>query len=236
MRGRTKIISLFIGACLWSCSPSEEELVKQGRSLMFESEYDQAIEILNKALKKNPENYVALNAKGVALLRLGKLEESIGAFTLAIAVDSLDYRAFFNRGNAKKTLVDDAGAIADYEKAIDIQPDVVDVHLNKGTILFKYGEFERALFDFEFALRLDDTNSLIYLNKGKTELRTNNLEDAIYDLKKAIEYKSDYGEAYYWLGLTEIARDRSEEGCGLLKEAAQLNYELAKVALSQNCN
>jgi len=118
---------------------------------------------------------------------------------------------------------------------IQIQPDVVDAYVNRGAILFKYSEFDRALFDYEFALRMEPNNPLLYLNKGKAELRINNSDDAIFDLKKAIEMKPDYGEAYYWLGLAELALEKRTEGCEYLSSAQSLNFGAAAEAISQNC-
>ena len=217
---------------LSSCGKSEEQLVEEGRNLMGQESYAEAIKSFNKALDKNSNNYVALNAKGVALLRI---DESVTTFNQAIRIDSTDYRAYYNRSNTRRLLSDDQGAMLDLDRAILLQPNVADLYINRGAILFKYGEFDRALFDFEFALRFEANNPLVYLNKGKAELRINNSDDAIFDFKKAIELNQEYGEAYYWLGLAELALENRTDGCSYLTTAQSLNFEGATEAISQNC-
>lgn len=89
------VICLSFLLALSSCGKSEEQLVEEGRNLMGQESYAEAIKLFNKALEKNSNNYTALNAKGVALLRINELDESAITFGQAIRVDSTDYRAYY---------------------------------------------------------------------------------------------------------------------------------------------
>lgn len=202
---------------------------------MDSASYEDAIKEFALVLEQAPNNYTALNATGVAKLRLGDAEGSLEYFTKAINSDTTVYKAFFNRGNALQALERDNEAMLDYDYAIQIQPNVVDLYLSRGGLLFKYDEFDRALFDFEFALNISPESPVVLLNKGKAELRINNPDDAIYSFKKALEYKSDYGEAYYWLGLAELAQDNVMQGCNYLFSAQSLNVDGVEELISQNC-
>lgn len=124
-----------------ACSPSVDELLNAGINYMDAEDYQNASEQFYQVLEIDPYNYRALNANGVALLRLEKGEESIEFFTRAINIDTTNYRAFFNRGNALVAIGKDNDAMLDYDYAIGLQPDVVDLYLSRGSLLFKYDEF-----------------------------------------------------------------------------------------------
>ena len=71
---------LFLILMSAACSPSVDELLNSGISFMDSSEYQKATKQFLQVLEKEPNNYRALNANGVALLRLGSGEESITFF------------------------------------------------------------------------------------------------------------------------------------------------------------
>ena len=218
-----------------ACGKSADELYQEGRNQLDQSNYVEAIPLLRKAAEKDPENSGIQNALGVAFLRIDSTASALNAFNRAIDVDSTDYKPFYNRGNAKRLLGLDQGAMDDYNKAIEINPSLADAYTYRGTIYAKYQDFDNALFDFGYSLTLNDQNPLVYMYKGRIELVTENVEDAMYDFKKAVEIKNDLGEAWYWMGLAEIARENLTEGCSYLETAAQNNFEQASNAYAQNC-
>ena len=63
------VFGIILITFLAACSPPVEELVESGRDLMAADKYAEAVKVFNEALEKEPNNYTALNAKGVALLR-----------------------------------------------------------------------------------------------------------------------------------------------------------------------
>jgi tetratricopeptide (TPR) repeat protein len=66
---------------------------------------------------------------------------------------------YFNfRGNAKKDVKDYEGAIADYSKAISINPDDADTYINRGNAKKNLGDYEGAMEDFDLAIKLDSQN------------------------------------------------------------------------------
>lgn len=220
---------------LSACGKSADELFQEGRALMDEDKYIEALVLLDKAMRKDPDNAGIHNAMGVAFLRSDSTVAAVASFNRAIEADSMDYRGFYNRGNAKRMLGDDQGAIEDYNRAINAYPELADAYANRGAIYAKYQDFDNALFDFQYAINLNDQNPLVFMNKGKIELRINNVEDAIFNLKKAVALKKDLAEAWYWMGLAEIARENKPEGCEYLQSAVQYGMEQAQEIIAENC-
>ena len=220
---------------LLACSKSADELFREGKALMDEDEYTEALVLLEKAMKKAPDNAHIHNAMGVAFLRSNSTLAAVASFNRAIRADSADYKAYYNRGNAKRVLGNDQGAIEDYNRAIGIYPELADAYANRGAIYAKYQDFDHALFDFQYAISLNDKNPLVFMSKGKIELRINNVEDAIFNFKKAIALKKDLAEAWYWMGLAEIARENKAEGCEYLQSAVQYGMAQAQEFIAENC-
>ena len=73
---------ILLSITVTACGPSEEDLLAKGRALMATEDYSEAVRTFNELLEKFPNNYDAMNAKGVALLRLGQINESIEVLVL----------------------------------------------------------------------------------------------------------------------------------------------------------
>ena len=74
--------------------------------------------------------------------------------------------AYFNRGLAygKKGEVD--RAIADFDKAIALNPDYAAAYYNRGTAYGMKGDYDRAIADFGRAIKLNPKDADAYNNRG----------------------------------------------------------------------
>ena len=93
------------------------EYQQQGRKLIQEEHFAQAIEPLTQAVKLDPFLATNFNARGFAYLRLKKLKEAIADFDQAIKLNPTYANAYTNRAAARRTAGDTAGADADQAKA-----------------------------------------------------------------------------------------------------------------------
>ena len=84
-------------------------------------------------------------------------------------------------------------AMADYEKAIALNPLDSEAYNNRGVAFAKIGQLDKAIADFDKAIALNPSLSEAYLNRGRTHLMTNNKESAVSDLKKACTLGSERG-------------------------------------------
>jgi tetratricopeptide (TPR) repeat protein len=93
------------------------EYQQQGRKLIQEEHFAQAIEPLTQAVKLDPFLATNFNARGFAYYRLKKLKEAIADFDQAIKLNPTYANAYTNRGVARRAAGDTAGADADQAKA-----------------------------------------------------------------------------------------------------------------------
>jgi Flp pilus assembly protein TadD len=93
---------------------------QQGRKLIQEERFAEAIEPLSQAVKLDPFLATAFNARGYAYYRLKKLPQAIADFDQAIKLNPLYGNAYTNRSGAKRAAGDKTGADADQAKARDL--------------------------------------------------------------------------------------------------------------------
>jgi tetratricopeptide (TPR) repeat protein len=107
-----------------------------------------------QAIAVAPGNASAYHYQGLALLRLGRLDEALAAFNRAIALDSGSAAIHCNRGYALLCLDRLDAALAAFNHAIALGSDNAATHTNRGIVLAAIGDLDQALAQFDAADRL----------------------------------------------------------------------------------
>src|SRR5262249_24938820 len=93
---------------------------QQGRKLLQEDKFAEAVAVLTQALNLNPYLATSFNARGYARQRLKQYKEAIADFDSAIKLNPAYGNAYTKRSAAKRGAGDKAGADADTAKARDL--------------------------------------------------------------------------------------------------------------------
>ena len=109
---------------------------------------------------------------------------------------------YFFRGNTKYRLKQYQGAIDDYTKAIEFNPQDSFVFYNRGGAKDALGNPQEAIDDYTKALELNPQYADAYYNRGNAKDVLNDYNGAIEDYNKAIELNPQYADAYYNRGVT----------------------------------
>ena len=96
------------------------EYQQQGRKLIQEEQFAEAIEPLTQAVKLDPFLATTFNARGYAYYRLKKLPQAIADFDQAIKLNPVYGNAYTNRSVGQAGGGDKAGADADQAKAREL--------------------------------------------------------------------------------------------------------------------
>ena len=80
----------------------------------------------------------------------------------------------FNSGVDKYKQGDYQGAIADYTKAIEINPHYLIAYHNRGNAKYDLSDYQGAISDYTKSLEIDPQNADVYENRGVAK---SNLED-----------------------------------------------------------
>jgi tetratricopeptide (TPR) repeat protein len=110
-----------------------------------------------------------------------------------------------NRGNARVSQNKLQEALGDYNKAIELAPDVTDPYLNRGAALEGLGKWLDAIADYNHVLELDPQDAMAYNNRGNAKAGEGKWPDAIADYKKSMEMAPSFAfaRANYALALYE---------------------------------
>jgi tetratricopeptide (TPR) repeat protein len=146
-------------------------------------------------------------AQGRVAYEQGKTDDAIKAFSAAIekAGGPLGYaRAYQWRGQAQVSKQDYSAAVADFGKAIELEPDA-DAYGSRGWAYVELKEYAKAESDFKRAVELspesdDDINSL-----GWAQYLSGNYAAAIDNFNKAIKLNDKYPLYPFNLGVALLA-------------------------------
>ena len=94
---------------------------------------------------------------------------------------------YYNRGLEKYNAGDYSGAIADYTKAIDLDPKYHNAYLRRGIAKANLGGYSGAIADYTKAIELGPGNKSAYRNRGIAKEKSGYLYSACADWRKAAE-------------------------------------------------
>ena len=86
-------------------------------------------------------------------------------------------------------------ALADFDRAIEIDPTLSKAHFDRGVTHQELKEFEKALRDYTRAITLDEDNVLAYNNRAVVHLLIGQHERAIRDWEEALEIEPEFASA-----------------------------------------
>ena len=112
---------------------------------------------------------------------------------------------FFNSGLVKDSLYDYKGSIAEFTKAIELEPDNTEYYSARGKSRYFSDDFEGSIADYTKAIEFEPDNSEYYNSRGKSRYFLREYDKAITDFNKAIKLKPDNAEYYYERGYAKYS-------------------------------
>ncbi|MDE2787809.1 MAG: tetratricopeptide repeat protein [Chloroflexota bacterium] len=116
----------------------------------------------------------------------GLSEDKIQALQSARADAPRDAAYFFRFGTYKMDACDYAEAIANFDRAITLEPDNPDAYHSRGIAKDGQGDYAGAVADFDHAIALDPDDADIYHNRGVAKAEQGDYAGAIADYDRVI--------------------------------------------------
>ena len=117
---------------------------------------------------------------------------------LILLITSFSYgqtaEEYFDRGYTKHKLKDYERAIADYTKAIEINPNDAKIYLSRGASKDYFNDFNGAIADFTKAIEINPNFASAYFNRGFSKYYSKDSYGACIDAKKAQDLGYDATE------------------------------------------
>lgn len=108
--------------------------------------------------------------------------------------------AHYNRGLASQKLNCLDEALASYDQAIALKPDLVEAHNNRSAVLEQTKRYVEALAGYDRAIALKPDFAEAYYNRGNVLQQLRRHEDASASYQRAVALRPHFAEAYNNLG------------------------------------
>lgn len=142
-----------------------------------------------------PDRARAELALGQEKLSPGAYQEAMAHFNRAIQIWPEYSEAYLNRAVAEHDQSHPAAALADLEKALDLDPDSTRAYNERGQIFLENGDARRAIQEFNRSLQVTPTLDGHY-QRGAAYEKLGDHQNAIVDFDAAIRESRDAPYAY----------------------------------------
>ena len=153
---------------------------------------------VHRALDAQNLNFAIPSKYLKALLEQPKLAKPLSQGKQSISADT-----YFLWGNAKFYLGDYVGAIVNYTRVIQHEPDNATAYYNRGLAKYNLGQYIAAIVDYNIAIRLKPGDATAYNNRGLAKDELGQHFAAIADFDIAIRLKPDNANAYNNRGIAK---------------------------------
>jgi tetratricopeptide (TPR) repeat protein/S1-C subfamily serine protease len=198
-----------------------------GREREARENYEQALTVINQAISLLPNNPNYYNEKCGVLSELKRYDEGLAAINQAI--DLAPRAAWYgNRGNIYINQQKYELALADYNKAILLNPNLAGAYYNRGVLYRLQEKYDLALADWNKAIEINPNFAEAYVNRGALYYDLQKYELALADWNKAIKINPNLAQAYYNRGLLYHNQQKYELALADWNKAIKINPNLAQ--------
>jgi len=142
---------------------------------------------------------------------------------------------YLQNGIAKHKQQDFAGAIKDYDKAIEADKSNKDAYYNRGVCNLALRDFKSAMVDFNKTIELDPEFVKAYYSRATVFVSQKKYVEALPDLNKVIEIDPTTPDALTLRGQIRAQTGNKEGACEDFNRAKSLGDKRAEKYLSQFC-
>ena len=138
------------------------------------------------------------------------LQKARMAANKSIVLDNTQAKGLYVSGQVKMWNFDWAGAEAEFQKVLKLEPGNADVLRTIGFLYRCIGRFDEAIRLSKQSITLDPVQAITYFNFGQLLYHANHLEEAIVSYKKVLELNPQFPRAHIFLGKVYLLQGKPE--------------------------
>ena len=142
------------------------ELFTNAMSKLMKDKFGMSIDLLTEILDADPDDRMALLARGSVFIKMKNAENAISDFNRALELDAKHPKAYHLRGLAREMGGDSDGALNDFSKAIEIDPEYGAAYYSRATLLTRMGREDEAAEDMKMITQLTNVNIESFANEN----------------------------------------------------------------------
>ncbi len=174
-----------------------------GVILMDKRLWTRAVEAFDKCQELHPDDFEAKYWQAVAFDEMGDTARALETLDAVLAMNEDCHEACYMRAQIRADKDELAPALADIARAIELDPETPEYHLEKGRILYFMAEkpegaarLPEAIEDFTEALRLEPEYAEAYNWRSLAYLQAGDDRRELADLDALIKLEPANAEAY----------------------------------------
>lgn len=206
---------------------------QKGMAFSRVGENMQAIEAFEKALSLDPSHNTSRN--GLAMVLSGSDPELLRQIEETIADSSANSQTYKQRGFYRMNNQDEAGALADFSKAIEADAEDPENFYYRAVVYSRLKKWKEADADFTKALQLNPKNPEMILARGQARYRASELLGALEDFTRLIELDGEHASGFFHRGITLQRLGKLAEACVELHKAAELGMIQTEEVIAKVC-
>ena len=183
--------------------------VKQGKTLYQLSRYEEAFSIQEQAIAQNAtSNVELLSDAGRSALALGKNNQALSILSRVESTVPLSPHLWQEKVTALRNLnrpteaIESATLVIEsYDRALEQQPQNIELWLGKGAFLEQLRLHERALEAYDRAIAISPNSDLAWLGISQSFLALQEYDAALESITKTLEIKPNSFRAWHIRGL-----------------------------------
>jgi tetratricopeptide (TPR) repeat protein len=178
------------------------------------------------------EDQVLLRAReGAAAMIRGQFDKAVALYDEALATPDVSKfvqaSIYSDRGVAKWRMHQSKEAIDDFNKAIELSPEIATAYNNRGNVLMDLGHPDEALKDFDRAIALSSNYGVAYTNEGNAYAAMHQYDSAFRSFRKAVALQPQSAVAFNGRGRTHAELGRYHAAVRDLTRAISLDEKYA---------
>ncbi|TPK96226.1 MULTISPECIES: tetratricopeptide repeat protein [unclassified Mesorhizobium] len=202
-------------------------------------DFDRAAADLDRALELDPKSEMARQGRKLAMAAKERAsrssqpakstKEALGLDSLSQGIKQASALVFFKQGRALQEKGDYDRAIAEFDQAIDLDPNNAAAYYGRAQSLTLKRNFEQALADYDKAVSLAPTEAKIHADRGLVRMSRHDIDGAYGDFQKALVLDPKNVSGYYGRGVIRKTRGDYDGAIADLSKGIELNPNFARL-------
>ena len=163
--------------------------------------------------------------KALALFQSGQLVAARDLYESVCRTDARDAQAWCALGVVHGMLGMFQESITCCRRAVTLQPDYIDAHINQGISLKSLGRLDEALVCYQAALRLDPAALATHLYLGNALAELGRAQEALVYYREALRLGPNNPETHNNMGVALKSLGRMDEALACYQEALRLDRD-----------
>lgn len=156
-----------------------------GQAMLLSGDYERAIEIFNQLIRYCPENPRYYASLGAVYKKSGQLMQASIAMKTSLAKNNSDISVMIDLSQIWIEMKDFRNALHILDKAMEINPEIPDIYINKAIALWHTGDIAESKKILNSALKYSSVKQTALVNIGNIHFFENDYRKALTFYKKA---------------------------------------------------